>query len=309
MNQYVNKQDIQYLRQETGAGIMACKNALLEARGDLQQSIVILHKKGFKAIEKKSERTAADGIAYAGVYGNQAVLVEVNTETDFVAGNSQFIGYVEMIAKAVATHTPANIATLVQCPAEYQDFTVGDLLSKMAFTFGEKIVLRRFNTLIGDIPIAYMHLKGKYGVIVDLAVEGDCDEKTLRGFGKELGMQIAAMAPLHVSRLQIDDKIRGTIKAAIVQQVKDDESLKNKPPQVENKIIEGRIEKYYRSKCLLEQAYIRNDSITVQQFLQAAGAKSGIIIEVKEFYRYEKGEGLQNIEMSGAKPALQIAGT
>ncbi|MEN6392064.1 MAG: translation elongation factor Ts [Syntrophomonas sp.] len=307
MNQHVNKQNLQYLRQETGAGIMACKNALLEAQDDLQLSMAILHKKGFKAVEKKAERTAADGIAFARVFGNQAVLVEVNTETDFVAGNSQFIAYVEMIAKAAAVHSPVDIAALMQCLTEYQDYTVGDLLQKMALTFGEKIVLRRFSILIGDMPTAYMHLKGKYGVILDLAVDSRCDENNLTGVGKELGMQIAAMAPLYVSRSRIDDETKDAINAAIIQQVKDDESLINKPPQVVDKIIAGRIEKYYRSKCLMEQDYIRNDNITVQQFLQAAGAELGMKIEVKEFYRYERAEGLHNEEMSNIELARQLA--
>lgn len=307
MNQYATIQDIQYLRQETGAGIVDCKNTLIETKGDLQQSITILQNRGFKIAEKKAERTAADGIAYAAVYGNRAVLVEVNTETDFVAGNDQFISYVGTIAKSIASCSPADTTALLQCGTDYQGLTVGDLLNKMALIFGEKIVLRRFGILEGSMPAAYMHLKGKYGVILDLSVEGRGDAGVLGSIAKELGMQIAAMAPLHLCRSRISEETRTGIIAAIVQNVKDDASLINKPPQVVEKIIRGRTEKYYCSKCLLEQAYIRNSDITVQQYLQMAGANLGVKIDVKEFYRYERGEGLQDNEMSNTELARQLA--
>lgn len=305
MKQYVDKNSILYLREETGAGIMYCKNALIEARGDLQEAAAILRTKGYKAAEQKADRNAADGIAYAGVYDNKAVLVEVNTETDFVAGNSQFINHVEKIAQTAARFSPQDVETLTHCPTDVQGLTVEELLQKMTLTFGEKIVLRRFSLLEGERLTAYMHLKGRYGVILDLAVTGNFGESQIRYVGKELGMQIAAMAPLYISRAHISDETREGINAAIVKQVQEDGSLVNKPQQVVAKIVTGRIEKYYRSKCLMDQPYIRDDNATVQQFLQATNAKQGFKIQVRAFCRYERAEGLQNDDFANTELAPQ----
>lgn len=303
----MNIQDIQYLRQETGAGIMDCKNILIETDGDIQESLAILRQKGFHLAQKKAERTASDGIAYAGVYGSKAVLVEVNTETDFVAGNSEFIRHVEAIAKAIAEYTPNDLDSLMQCVTEYQGLTVSALLQKMVLTFDEKMVIRRFNVFDGDIPIAYMHQKGTYGVILSLVVDSKCNETELGRIGKELGMQIAAMAPLYICRSHISDETRADIAAAIVQEVQEDENLNHKSPQVLDKVVAGRIEKYFLSKCLMEQAYIRDDRITVNQFLQRSGAGLGVQIDVSRFCRYERAEGLHNKEMSNIEMARQMS--
>lgn len=138
----VNIQDIQFLRQETGAEIMDCKNALSQSNGNLQQSIAILQEKGFQMVKKKEDRPVVEGIAYAEVYGNRAVLLEVNTETDFVASNSKFICYVGEIAKTTAKYAPNDISSLLECTIEGKDLTVGKLLKKMVLTFGENIVIR-----------------------------------------------------------------------------------------------------------------------------------------------------------------------
>ena len=195
-----NIQDIQYLRQETGAGIMDCKNALGQTNGDLQQSIAILQEKGFQMVMKKEDRLVLEGIVYAKVYGNKAVLLEVNTETDFVASNSKFISYVEEIAKIIAKYRSDGIPNLLECVIERKNLTAGELLKKMVMTFGENIVIRRFNILYGDMPIAYMHQNGKYGVILNLAADNEFDNNRLYNIGKELAMQIAAMNPKFISR-------------------------------------------------------------------------------------------------------------
>jgi elongation factor Ts len=290
----MNVQDIQYLRQETGAGIMDCKNALNKANGDLQQCLALLQEQGFQMVRKKADRITTDGIAYAKVFGNRAVLLEVNTETDFVAGNAEFVSCVEKIAQSIAQHTPVDIPSLLECATEAQGLRVGELLQKMTATFREHIVVRRFEALSGDTPIAYMHQKGKFGVILNLAADGNLDRKALYGIGRELAMQITAMAPKHVSRFHLSDNIKADIKAQIVREVKEDGDLGRKPPQVIDKIAAGRIEKFYRANCLLEQAYIKDDSITVQQFMQTAAPGLETQIEVTGFFRYEKADGLQN---------------
>jgi elongation factor Ts len=290
----MNIQNIQYLRQETGAGIMDCKNALNKANGDLQRAMAVLQEQGFQLAKKKADRITTDGIAYAEVFGNRAVLLEVNTETDFVAGNDEFVSYVKKIARAIADHMPGDIPSLLECATEAPGLTVGDLLQKMTATFRENIVVRRFEVLSGDTPIAYMHQKGKFGVILNLAADGELNRTGLYGIGRELAMQITAMAPQYVSRCHLSDATKAEIKAQIVREVKEDGDLGHKPPQVVDKIVSGRIEKFYRANCLLEQAYIKDDSITVQQFMQSAAAASGAQIEVTGFFRYEKADGLQN---------------
>jgi elongation factor Ts len=301
-------QDIQYLRQETGAGIMDCKNALNKANGDLGQALAVLQEQGFQLAKKKADRVTTDGIAYAEVFGNRAVLLEVNTETDFVAGNDEFVSYVKKIAKAIAEHTPGHISSLLECATDEQSLTVGALVQKMTSTFRENIVVRRFEVLSGDAPIAYMHQKGKFGVILNLAADGELDLTGLYGIGKELAMQITAMAPQYISRSHLSDDTKADIKAQIVQEVKGDGDLGQKPPQVIDKIVSGRIEKFYRANCLLEQAYIKDDSITVQQFIQTGAAGSGAQIKVTGFFRYEKGDGLQNEEgIDNCEYARQMA--
>ena len=287
-------QDIQYLRQETGAGIMDCKNALNKTDGDLLQALAILQEQGFQLAKKKADRVTTDGIAYAEVFGNRAVLLEVNTETDFVAGNDEFVSYVKKIAEAIAQHTPGDISSLLECATEAQGLTVGALVQKMTSTFRENIVVRRFEVLSGDTPIAYVHQKGKFGVILNLAVDSELDRTVLYDIGRELAMQITAMAPQYVSRFHLSNDTKAEIKAQIVREVKEDVDLGHKPQQVIDKIVSGRIEKFYRANCLLEQAYIKDDSLTVQQYVQAAAVGSGAKVEVTGFFRYEKADGLQS---------------
>ena len=288
----VNIQDIQFLRQETGAGIMDCKNALNETNGDLQQSIAILQEKGFQMAKKKADRPVLEGIAFANVYGNTAVLLEVNTETDFVATNNEFICYVKQIAKTIAQNKPNDISTLLECIIEEKNLTVSKLLKKMVLTFGENIIIRRFNTLYGDMPVAYMHQNGKYGVILNLALDNEFNNNRLYVIGMELTMQIAAMNPKYISRFHLNNETIADIKSQIVKEVKEDRNLCNKSPQVIDKIVSGRIEKFYNSNSLMEQTYIRDDSVTVEEFIQKETAGFNFHIDVTGFFRYEKSEDL-----------------
>jgi len=241
----VNIQNIQFLRQETGAGIMDCKNALNETNGDLRQSIAILQEKGFQMVTKKADRPVMEGIAYVEVYGNRAVLLVVNTETDFVASNSKFICYVGEIAKTTAKYTPNDISSLLECTIGGKGLTVGKLLKKMELTFGENIVIRRFDVLYGDMPIAYMHQNGKYGVILNLAADNEFDNNRLYNIGKELAMQIAVMNPKFISRFHLRNETIAGIKMQIIKEIKQDMNLANKSQQLIDKIVSGKKEKFY----------------------------------------------------------------
>lgn len=287
-----NIKDIQFLRQETGAGIMDCKNALVQTNGNLQQSIAVLKEKGFQAIKKKEDRVVLEGIAYAGAYENLALLLEVNTETDFVANNNEFICFVQNIAKTIAQNKPNDISGLLESVIEGQNITIDELLKKMILKFGENIVIRRFNILNGNMPIAYMHQKGKYGVILNLAAGNEFDNAQLYSIGKELAMQITAMNPLFISRTSLSSETIANVEAQIIREVREQGSFNNKPQQIIDKIVSGKMEKFYNLNCLMEQAYIRDDSITVEQFIRQAADGLNGQIDVTGFFRYERSEDI-----------------
>jgi elongation factor Ts len=304
----MNKGDLIFLRQETGAGVMECQRALRQTNGDVAQSLTILRESGLQLASKKADRATKDGIAYAAVFGHRGVILEVNTETDFVAGNQAFISYVARIAQSIAEHRPDDIAGLMESRAAADGTTVRELVQKMVLSFRENIVLRRFAVLEGDMPVAFMHQNGKYGVILALEVEGNIDGRILEDMGRELAMQIAAMAPQHISRAHLRSEALDDMISQIREEVSADPSLSQKSPQVQENIVAGRIYKFYRTNCLLEQAYIRDDTISVDQFLKRASAGFEATVNVTGFFRYEKAEGLNSEdEMSNSAIPRWIA--
>lgn len=284
--------DIKYLRQETGAGIMECKDALSKTGGQVTEALAILQERALQIARKKSSRPALEGIAYAKVFGHRAVLLEVNVETDFVSGNANFVSGVAKIAETIARYQPGDVASLLACPIGTGDLSVKDFGQKMVHTFGENIVIRRFEVLQGDHPIAYMHQNGKYGVILNLAAEGDLEVDSLNRIGSELALQIAALAPQYVSRFDLSEAVAADIRRQIAVAIEQDEGLTHKPSAVRKSIATGRMDKYFRNKCLLEQRYIRDDSLSVQQFLHQASSGKNAQVKVTGFFRYEMAEGL-----------------
>ncbi len=285
-------ENIKILRQETGAGVLDCRQALHTANDDLKIAMSILIEKGFHLAQKKETRVAADGIAFAGVYGQRAVLLEISSESDFVAGNALFIANAEQIARAIAKYNPTDLEQLLQCPSDDPDLTVRQLTQKMVLMFNEKIVIRRFQILNGDFPIAFMHQNGKYGVILNLSVDRPIEASALQLIGKEIAMQIAAMQPKYLTREQIQPAALAAVKAQLQTELELEQAMHKKPPAVLAKILQGRLEKFYRESCLLEQQTIKDDSITVAQYLAAAGSSLHSRIQVTEFYRYQKAEEL-----------------
>lgn len=300
-------QDIQALRRETGAGIMECKRALMAADGDLNRAMESLFELGFRVVEQKADRVAADGIAYAAVFDRCAVLLELNAETDFVATNSDFSKGAQAIARTIAQRRPADRAALMDCTIADEDLTVGVYLQRMALSFRENIVLRRFEVLTGDMLYAYMHQQGKLGVILALQSEKMIPDDVWRNTAKELALQIASMSPLYVDREQISPAERGFIESEIEREIREDESLKSKSQPLLDRIIAGRIEKYYRSHCLTEQRYVKNDTIMVRDFLKAANAGLPAAMRVEGFRRFAKGEGLEDLQSETLDFAKKIA--
>lgn len=289
----INIQNIQLLREQTGAGLLDCKKALIEAEDDIQQAVRLIKATGVELAEKKAERLAADGIAYAAIKSGKAVLLEINTETDFVANNSEFQKATSDIAQTIADNEPNSMEELLQCTCKAQSLSIASLLQKMVVTFRENIILRRFELLTGTYPVAYMHMNGKYGTILNLETGGSSNKAVLEGIGKDLAMQIASMAPEYLSREYVPEAVLLNLQKETRLDIASDKKLSGKPEKVIEQIYQGRINKFMKTHCLLDQPFIKDDSITVGQFLTSQSQKYGMEISVSGYCRYEKAEGIQ----------------
>lgn len=304
----MNKEHIQFLRQESGAGIMDCRNALRQAEGDLNQALQLLKERGLVQVQKREEAVTADGIAYAACFEGIAVLMEVNCETDFVAANADFVAAAAEIAALIAQAAPADTDALLALPLA-EGVSVRERLQKMSVAFGEKISLRRFARFEEGINSAYMHQQGRMAVILSLNADR-VEAAETQHLARELMLQIAAMAPRYVSRDALTAQQQAELAEEMRRETLTDESLQGKPAQVLERIIAGKIEKHYRRYCLLEQAYIRDNEKSIAALLREANAAHAgeIELSVRAFVRYEKAEGMSNELEQNLKFAQQFAG-
>ncbi|MDT3699408.1 MAG: translation elongation factor Ts [Thermincola sp.] len=274
---------VKELRERTGAGMMDCKKALGETDGDMEKAVEYLREKGLAAAAKKAGRIAAEGLVAAKVEaGNKkAVLVEVNCETDFVAKTDEFKAFVDQVADAILANSPANIDELMQ--ANGGAGTIGDLVTEKIAKIGENISVRRFELFTtGDgVVEAYIHGAGRIGVLVELAGGSSVVE-----FAKDIAMQVAASKPEFVSRDQVPAETVEKEKEILVHQAMNE----GKPANIAEKMVAGRIEKFFKEICLLEQPFIKDPDMNVQKMLDQQQVK------VARFARFEMGEGLQKKE-------------
>lgn len=275
--------DVMALRERTGAGMMDCKKALTACEGDAEKAVDFLREKGLAAAAKKAGRIAAEGIvgAYTSEDGKVGVIVEVNCETDFVAKTDDFKAFVAAIAKQVAEKNPASVEELLEQPyVGNPSETISALLNAAVAKIGEKISIRRFARAEGVVD-TYVHLGGKIGVLVD--VEGDADAAVLH----DVSMQIAAAKPNCISREDVNqadvEKEKEILRAQALNEPKP------KPEAIIEKMVNGRIEKYYKEVCLLEQPFVKDQDVSVKQMI-------GGRFKVLNFARFEMGEGLQKRE-------------
>lgn len=286
--------DVQQLRERTGCGMMDCKKALTESDGDMDKAVELLREKGLAKQAKKADRIAAEGVVYASVEDGVGVVIEVNSETDFVAKNEQFMEFVKACAKTVAKNKPADVDALLKLPAEGLQGTVEDALREKILTIGENIKIRRFTTT-NDVAVTYVHGGGRIGVMV--MFDTDCGGKEgFEAFGKDVAMQIAAINPLYLDESAVPADVVEKEKEIIRVQIASDDKLKNKPAQVIDKMVEGKIGKYYKENCLVDQAFVKNGDLSVGQYVQETAKTLGGSIKIKGFVRYEKGEGLEKRE-------------
>ena len=287
-------QDVKALREKTGCGMMDCKKALTEANGDMEAAIDVLRKQGLAKQAKKADRIAAEGIALAITNDDNTagVVIEVNAETDFVAKNADFQAFVKTCALTVLAQSPADVAALLTLKAEGSDMTVAELLQEKVLTIGENIQIRRFERIEGAC-VAYVHAGGKIGVLVNFDTDIDTTNPEFVAYGKDIAMQIAALNTAYLDEASVPAEVIEHEKGIMIDQMKNDPKMANKPDQVLAKIVEGKIGKFFKENCLLDQEFVKDSSMTVKKYTEATAKKLGGAIVIKKFVRYEKGEGIE----------------
>lgn len=284
--------DVQALREKTGCGMMDCKNALKETDGNMDAAVDYLREKGLASQAKKASRVAAEGQVVALVEGDIAAVIEVNSETDFVAGNDEFKEFVNLCAKAVIANNPADVDALLA--STYEGKTVSEYKEDIFLKFRENIQIRRFVRIAGK-AVSYVHAGGKIGVLVELATDLDMNDAIV-AMGKNVAMQVAAMNPGYLDQASVPAEDLEKEKAILVAQMKEDPKMANKPDAVLGKIVEGKIGKFYKENCLVEQQYVIDGDLTVGKYVASVAKELGGDIQIASFVRYEKGEGIQKRE-------------
>jgi translation elongation factor Ts len=283
--------DVVALREKTGVGMMDCKKALTEADGDMEKASDILREKGLAASVKKAGRIAAEGTAFAKVSCDEktAVVVEVNAETDFVAKNTEFQEFVALCADTVIKENPADLEALLAIKPEGFDITVDELVKEKVLTIGENIKVRRFARYEGAVT-SYVHAGGRIGVIVKFDTTDEVAAKEeFKEYAKNVAMQIAAVNPSYLNADEVPADVVEKEKVILKEQVIND----GKPEAIAEKIVAGRIGKFFKEICLLEQPYVKDGNLTVQQYTETVGKELGGDIKVVAFTRFEKGEGIE----------------
>ena len=286
--------DVAELRKQTGCGMMDCKKALTDANGDFEAAIKILREKGMAAVAKKADRIAAEGIVDILTIDNVTAMIEVNSETDFVAKNAIFQQFVKDLLKTIIVNKPADVDALMTCNIEGDDEgTVSDALASKTGTIGEKLSIRRF-VIIEGVTATYIHNKGETGVVVKFDTDLGADK--IAECGKNVALQVAAMPVLYLNKESVPASVIEAEKEILVNQMKQDPKMANKPDAVLAKIVEGRIGKYYETNCLLEQAFVKDDSLSVAKYVASVAKELGGNITVTGYTRFDKGEGIQKRE-------------
>ena len=286
--------DVKNLREMTGVGILDCKKALAETDGDMEKAVEFLREKGLAAAQKKAGRIAAEGMAYAEVFPFGAALVEVNAETDFVAKNDKFVEFVKNICYVVGRWGPADMETLMTLPYRKTGLTVQQALQEMVLTIGENIQIRRYERYINGMSIAYNHMNGRIGVLLNMEVsEGLEENEKVIELGKDIAMQIAAMNPAFLDKSDVSQETLDKEKEIQLAQMDNDPKMAGKPQQVKEKIVLGKLGKFYEENCLMQQAFVKENKISVENHVAAVAKEVGGSIKVKGFHRFERGEGLE----------------
>lgn len=307
-------QDVKALREKTGVGMMECKKALTEANGDMDKAVDYLRERGLAAAQKKATRIAAEGVvlSYADDAAKKGVVIEVNSETDFVAKNEKFVNFVTDCAKTIIETGVSTVEELNA--AEYMGTgrTVTETLNDLILAIGENMKIRRFEVMEGNLA-TYVHAGGSVGVMVsfDVADEAKVATAEFREMGKNVAMQIAAMSPAYLDEAAVPAEVIEHEKSILASQMKEDPKMASKPDAVLAKIAAGKMGKYYKENCLVDQEFVRSDLFQgdVKGYVNSVAKELGTEIKINGFIRMTRGEGLEKREENFAEEiAKQING-
>lgn len=291
----ISAKDVKDLRERTGAGMMDCKKALTEAEGDIEKAIDLLREKGLASAAKKAGRIAAEGLVGVAFSADAsaAAIIEVNSETDFVAKNPEFVSMVETFAQTALNNAVADVDALLA--TDCGEGTVQDVLTARIAKIGENMSVRRFAKFadVGCVNCAYIHGNGKIGVVVELETSATAAE--VNEMGRSVAMQVASMNPRFVDECDVDAEYLEKEKHILLQQALNEnaELPKPKPENIVAKMVEGRLKKELKETCLLQQTFVKDNELTVAQYVDKCAKEIGKDIKVKTFVRYEVGEGIE----------------
>ena len=288
----ISAKDVMELRKQTDCGMMECKKALTQADGDFEKAIEILREQGLAAANKKAGRIAAEGMVYAVSFDNCAVVLEVNAETDFVAKNDKFVAFVKEATKVIMKQNPADVEALMACKTESGE-TVDEALKNLILVIKENIKVRRFVRYEG-VCSAYVHGGGTHGILVNFETTNGIEAKDeFAAYGKDVAMQVAAANPSYVDEAAVPAEVVAKEKEILLAQMANDPKSANKPDAVKQKMIEGKIKKYFKENCLVDQEFVKDGDMTVGQYTAKVAKDLGGDIKVIKFTHFVKGEGLE----------------
>ena len=293
----ISAKDVMELRKQTDCGMMECKKALTEADGNFEKAIEILRERGLATAAKKASRVAAEGMVYADYCPEckVGVVIEVNAETDFVAKNDKFVAFVKEATKVIMKQNPADVEALMACKTESGE-TVDEALKNLILVIKENIKVRRFVRYEG-VCSAYVHGGGTHGILVNFETTNGIEAKDeFAAYGKDVAMQVAAANPSYVDEASVPAEVVAKEKEIVLAQIENDPKLAGKPAQVKEKMVDGRINKFYKEVCLLKQPFVKDGEIDVAEYIEKTGKELGGTIKVADFVRYEKGEGIEKRE-------------
>ena len=301
--------DVKKLREMTGVGMMDCKKALSEADGDFDKAIEWLREKGMAAAQKKAGKVAAEGMSYAYVADNGVgVVVEVNSQTDFVAKNDIFQGFVKDVASVIAAEAPADVEALKAMNYPGTDRSITDVTNDRVLSIGENIQIRRFERYDTGVNVSYIHAGGKVGVLVNMEVEG-IEPAAVTELGKDVAMQICAMNPAYRDKTDVSEETLENEKKIQLAAMDNDPKMANKPQQVKEKIVLGKMGKYYEENCLMQMEYVKEKGVSVEQHVAAVAKSLGGTVKVVKFTRFATGEGIEKqVSDLAAEVAAMVKG-
>ena len=295
--------EVKELREKTGAGMMDCKKALTETNGDMEKAVEVLREKGLAAAAKKAGRVAAEGIVKTFISEDmkKGAMVEVNCETDFVADNAEFIEFAGKVAEMAANNGVSTVEELVALKYN-DDKTVQEVLTELIAKIGENMTVRRFEKVAVENGVvqSYIHGGGRIGVLVQLACDSNSSELTQ--VAKDVCMQIAAANPLFLSENEVDSKALETEKEIYRAQALNE----GKPEKIVEKMVEGRIKKYYKEVCLLNQPWVKDADKSISKYLEEKSKEVGSPITVQKYFRFERGEGIEKKEENFAEEVAKM---